>query len=69
VRDAGCPAAEGIKALNQELDHHAHLHAVVPGGGPSLDGGEWITSRHPTQRNRKKPYLVNNVLLGQRFRC
>ena len=41
---------------------------MVPGGGPSLDGGSWITSRHPTQPNRRKPYLVNNVLLGQRFR-
>jgi len=50
------------------LDHHPHLHALVPGGGPSLDGKRWITSRHPTQRNRRKPYLVSNVLLGERFR-
>jgi len=57
-----------LHTWNQELDHHAHLHAVVPGGGPSLDGGSWITSRHPTQRNRRKPFLVDNVLLGRRFR-
>jgi len=53
---------------NQELDHHPHLHALVPGGGPSPDGGRWVTSRHPTQRNRQKPYLVDNIPLGQRFR-
>lgn len=41
---------------------------MVPGGGPSLDGESWITSRHSTQRNRRKPYLVDNTLLGQRFR-
>jgi len=57
-----------LHTWNQELDHHAHLHAVVPGGGPSLDGGSWIASRHATHRNRRKPYLVDNVLLGRRFR-
>ncbi len=41
---------------------------MVPGGGPSLEGGGWVTSHHPTQRNRQKPYLVDNVLLGRRFR-
>ena len=41
---------------------------MVPGGGPALDGGGWITSRHPTQRNRRKPFLVDNALLGQTFR-
>ena len=28
----------------------------------------WVLVRHPTQRNRHRPYLVNNVLLGRRFR-
>jgi hypothetical protein len=71
LRETGgfCPAALMVlHTWNQELDHHPHLHAVVPGGGPSLDGGRWITSRHPTQRNRRKPFLVDNVLLGQTFR-
>jgi hypothetical protein len=57
-----------LHTWNQELDHHPHLHALVPGGGPSLDGGRWVTSRHPTQRNRRKPYLVDNILLGRKFR-
>jgi hypothetical protein len=57
-----------LHTCNQELDHHPHLHALIPGGGPSLSGGRWVTSRHPTQRNRRKPYLVDNTLLGHRFR-
>jgi hypothetical protein len=24
------------------LLHHPHLHCVVPGGGPSLDGARWV---------------------------
>jgi hypothetical protein len=57
-----------LHTWNQELDHHPHLHAVVPGGGPSLDGESWTPSRHPTDEDRRKPYLVDNVLLGRRFR-
>lgn len=41
---------------------------MVPGGGPALDGRGWIASRHPTNRRRIKPYLVDNVLLGRVFR-
>jgi len=57
-----------LHTWNQELGHHPHVHAVVPGGGPSLDGKSWNRSRHPTHKNRRKPYLVDNVLLGRRFR-
>lgn len=41
---------------------------MVPGGGPSLDGQRWINSRHPTQPRREKPFLVDNVELGRKFR-
>jgi hypothetical protein len=41
---------------------------LVPGGGPSLDGLQWINSRHPTQPRRRKPFLVDNVQLGRSFR-
>jgi len=41
---------------------------LVPGGGPSLDGLRWITSRHPTQPRRRKPFLVDNTELGHKFR-
>lgn len=50
------------------MDHHPHIHAVVPGGGPSLDGERWVKSRHPTQPRRREPYLTDNVDLGREFR-
>ena len=27
------------------LDHHPHVHCIVPGGGVSLDGTRWVPSR------------------------
>ena len=56
-----------LHTWNQELDHHPHVHALVPGGGPSHDGARWITTRHPKHRRRRKPYLVDNRLLGEKF--
>ena len=44
------------------------MHALVPGGGPSLTADRWIATRHPKQRRKRKPYLVNNQLLSERFR-
>jgi len=41
---------------------------LVPGGGPSLEDGTWLRSRHPTQVRRHKPYLIDNVQLGRAFR-
>jgi hypothetical protein len=29
----------------QNLHHHPHVHCVVPGGGPSLDGTRWVGCR------------------------
>jgi hypothetical protein len=29
----------------QNLLHHPHVHCVVPGGGPSLDGTRWMACR------------------------
>lgn len=43
------------------------MHALVPGGGPSLTKDRWINTRHPRQRRKRKPYLINNELLSQRF--
>jgi len=47
---------------------HVHVHALVPGGGPSLDGQRWVTSRHPTDPRYKKKYLANVEELGTQFR-
>ena len=63
------PAAHLVPhTWNQQLDHHPHIHALVPGGGPSLDRARWVTSRHPIQPRRRKPYLTDNVELGREFR-
>ncbi len=45
------------------------MHALVPGGGPALNEERWIATRHPRQRRKRKPYLVNNELLSERFRA
>ena len=34
-----------LHTWGQTLQHHPHLHCVVPGGGPSLDGTRWIACR------------------------
>lgn len=40
----------------------------MPGCGPSLNGDQWITTKHPTQKNRRTPYLLNHKALGKAFR-
>jgi hypothetical protein len=39
----------GITAVlhtwGQNLDHHPHLHCIVPGGGVSSDGRRWVSCR------------------------
>lgn len=68
--ELGCePAALMVlHTWNQRLDHHPHLHAVVPGGGPSQDAQQWVRSAHRHHQSRDKPYLVDNRLLSDRFR-
>src|ERR1700730_5889254 len=34
-----------LHTWGQNLHHHPHVHCVVPGGGPSLDGTRWATCR------------------------
>jgi hypothetical protein len=34
-----------LHTWGQTLHHHPHVHCVVPGGGPSLDGTHWISCR------------------------
>ena len=34
-----------LHTWGQKLQHHSHLHCVVPGGGISLDGKRWISCR------------------------
>lgn len=34
-----------LHTWGQNLMHHPHVHCVVPGGGPALDGSHWIRCR------------------------
>ena len=34
-----------LHTWGQNLEHHPHLHGIVPGGGISLDGTRWVHSR------------------------
>lgn len=34
-----------LHTWGQRLQHHPHLHCVIPGGGISLDGKRWISCR------------------------
>jgi hypothetical protein len=34
-----------LHTWGQNLLHHPHVHCVVPGGGPSLDGTRWMACR------------------------
>ena len=42
------------------MTHHPHVHMIVPGGGFSLDGARWITSR--------PAFLLPVRVLGKLFR-
>jgi hypothetical protein len=49
-----------LHTWSQTLNRHAHIHAVVPGGGLSLDGKKWISC--------KQGYLVPTKILAKVFR-
>ena len=43
-----------LHTWNQMLEAHAHLHAMVPGGGPSLtDERRWVKSRRPVGKGAR----------------
>ena len=58
-----------LHTWNQRLDAHAHVHALVPGGGPSLTGDRrWIKSRRPNVQTCDGNYLVDSEELKSGFR-
>ncbi|WP_218933914.1 IS91 family transposase [Rubripirellula lacrimiformis] len=63
-------AAMVLHTWNQKLDAHAHVHALVPGGGPSLDPSRpgWIHSRKQNGKPSSAPYLVDAKELRKRYR-
>jgi hypothetical protein len=36
-----------LHSWGQTLDHHPHVHCLVPAGGISLDGTRWVACRRP----------------------
>jgi hypothetical protein len=34
-----------LHSWGQNLHYHPHIHCVVPGGGPSVDGARWVSCR------------------------
>ena len=62
-------AAMVLHTWNQKLEAHAHVHALVPGGGPSLQGDRcWIKSRRPNVPQCGGRYLCNSEELKSVFR-
>jgi hypothetical protein len=49
-----------LHTWGQQLEHHPHVHAVVPGGGLTSDGQRWLACR--------PNYLLPIKVLGKVFR-
>lgn len=63
-------AAMVLHTWNQKLEAHAHVHALVPGGGPALFGDRrWIRSRRPNVPNCDGRYLCDADELKSGFRA
>ena len=37
-----------LHTWSQNLQHHPHLHCLVPAGGLALDNSHWVTTRRPS---------------------
>ncbi len=62
-------AAMMLHTWNQKLESHVHVHAFVPGGGPSLqDGEKWISSHPPAHETQNRFWLVDADELRVAFR-
>jgi len=57
-----------LHTWNQRLESHGHVHAVVPGGGPALDGGGWVNSQRRDGSPCRGAYLVDAVTLRRAYR-
>ena len=68
--DLEAAATMVLHTWNQRLQHHPHVHAIVPGCGPSRNGRCWVPCRWTkgSRSNPAKPFLVDNKRLGRAFR-
>ena len=57
-----------LHTWNQKLDAHGHVHAVVPGGGPSLDGSGWKVAQRDADPESVGRYLVDAEELRTAYR-
>ena len=63
-----------LHTWNQKLESHGHVHAVVPGGGPAIDGSGWVNSHlrgvsHSSGDYSSGAYLVDAVNLRRCYRA
>ena len=68
-------AAMVLHTWNQKLDAHVHVHALVPGGGPAVSGGDrWARSQrrdahgHVCGQHHNRYWLVDADTLRVEFR-
>ena len=59
-----------LHTWNQQLEAHHHVHAVVAGGGPALDGSGWVSSRRGplSAGDSSELYLVDAIDLRRCYR-
>ncbi len=58
-----------LHTWNQQLQPHWHVHALVPGGGPSLTEDQWKSAQAPAGAvNSDDHYLVDAISLREAFR-
>ena len=58
-----------LHTWNQRLEPHWHVHALVPGGGPSLTGDRWKSAEAPPGvMNSDGYYLVDATSLRETYR-
>ncbi len=65
-----CERITKLHTWNQKLESHWHVHALVPGGGPDLADGSWVTAKAPAIEGCQddRPYLVDAINLRRSFR-
>ncbi len=61
-----------LHTWNQRLGFHVHVHVLIPAGGLSLCGEQWIDLKvadlNLTEPDRKAGHVGNQIQLGQWFR-
>lgn len=68
-QDYDPPSMMVLHTWNQQLEPHWHIHALVPGGGPSRSNDQWKSAQAPPDANNSDEYyLVDAISLREAFR-